>query len=106
MDRSCLIAGCGYTGLARRAAAAIRRPGGALARSDAAAAALAAEGIVAVRADLDGTLPACFAGGRAAAGAGGGDALLVRPPRPARAIRAWSVFLPRSTAPARRHCST
>jgi nucleoside-diphosphate-sugar epimerase len=56
MDRRCLLAGCGYTGrrLARRL-----QPGwrvSALARSDAAADRLAADGIVAERADLD--LPA------------------------------------------------
>jgi len=53
MDRRCLLVGCGYTGrrLARRL-----RPGwrvSALARSDAAAERLVAEGIVAERADLD-----------------------------------------------------
>lgn len=56
MDRACLIVGCGYTGrrLARRL-----QPGwrvSATARSDAAAAALDAAGIRAVRADLDGPL--------------------------------------------------
>jgi nucleoside-diphosphate-sugar epimerase len=53
MDRSCLIVGCGYTGLrlARRL-----RPAwsvAALARSHAASSTLAAEGIAALRADLD-----------------------------------------------------
>jgi nucleoside-diphosphate-sugar epimerase len=53
MDRSCLIVGCGYTGLrlARRL-----RPGwrvAALARSEVAASRLAAEGLAVLRGDLD-----------------------------------------------------
>ena len=57
MDPSCLIAGCGYTGrrLARRLRPCWRVS--ALARSEAAAASLAAEGIVVVQADLDAALP-------------------------------------------------
>jgi nucleoside-diphosphate-sugar epimerase len=56
MDRSCLIVGCGYTGLrlARRLRASWHVI--ATARSDAAAAALAAAGIAVVRADLDSAL--------------------------------------------------
>jgi nucleoside-diphosphate-sugar epimerase len=77
MDRPCLIAGCGYTG--RRIARQLRSrcQVSALARSDAAAAALAVEGIVAVRADLDRTLPP---GSLAAAAAGAAIAYLVPPP--------------------------
>ena len=77
MDRSCLIAGCGYTGLRVARQLRSRGPVSALARSDAAAAALAAEGIVAVRADLDGTLPPASL---AAAAAGAAIAYLVPPP--------------------------
>jgi nucleoside-diphosphate-sugar epimerase len=53
MDRSCLIVGCGYTGLrlARRLRPAWRVT--ALARSAAAAARLEAEGLATLRADLD-----------------------------------------------------
>lgn len=77
MDRSCLIAGCGYTGLRIARQLRSRCQVSALARSDAAAAALAAEGIAAVRADLDGTLPP---GSLAATAAGAAIAYLVPPP--------------------------
>lgn len=77
MDRSCLIAGCGYTGLRIARQLRSRHQVSALARSDAAAAALATEGIAAVRADLDGTLPP---GSLAAAAAGTAIAYLVPPP--------------------------
>lgn len=77
MDRSCLIAGCGYTGLRIARQLRSRCQVNALARSDAAAAALAAEGIAAVRADLDGALPP---GSLAATAAGAAIAYLVPPP--------------------------
>jgi len=56
MDQSCLIVGCGYTGL--RLARRLRPPWhvSATARSDDAAATLAATGITIVRADLDAPL--------------------------------------------------
>jgi nucleoside-diphosphate-sugar epimerase len=77
MDRRCLLAGCGYTGrrLARRL-----QPGwrvSALARSDAAADRLAADGIVAERADLD--LPAAR-GALTGPGDGAAVVYLVPPP--------------------------
>jgi len=77
MDQSCLIAGCGYTGLRITRRLRSRCQVSALARSDAAAAALAAEGIAAVRADLDGTLTP---GSLAATAAGAAIAYLVPPP--------------------------
>jgi nucleoside-diphosphate-sugar epimerase len=77
MDRRCLIAGCGYTGLrlARRL-----RPGWrvtAVAHSDASAARLSEHGIEAVLADLDAPLPQeCLA----AVADGAAVAYLVPPP--------------------------
>jgi nucleoside-diphosphate-sugar epimerase len=57
MDQPCLIAGCGYVG--RRLARRLRphREVTALARSEAAATSLAAEGIAVVQADLDAAVP-------------------------------------------------
>ena len=69
MDESCLIVGCGYTGLrlARRLRATRRVV--ATARTDGAAARLASEGIAVVRADLDGDVQPGSLGPAAAAAA-------------------------------------
>jgi len=56
MDQSCLIAGCGYTGLRLARRLHPRWQVSATARSTSAAASLAAAGISVVRADLDGPL--------------------------------------------------
>ena len=77
MDQACLIVGCGYTGL--RLARRLRSTWTvtALARSAAAAASLAGQGIVTVRADLDATLAP---GSLAAATGRAAIAYLVPPP--------------------------
>jgi nucleoside-diphosphate-sugar epimerase len=77
MDHSCLIVGCGYTGL--RLARRLRSHWHvtALARSDAAAARLSAEGIDVARVDLDAALAP---GSLAAASEGAAIAYLVPPP--------------------------
>ena len=81
MDRSCLIAGCGYTGLrlARRFLPAWRVT--ALARSAAAAARLEAEGLATLHADLDAlTVDATPPAPLAAAADGAAIAYLAPPP--------------------------
>jgi nucleoside-diphosphate-sugar epimerase len=80
MDRSCLIVGCGYTGLRLARCLSTAWSVTALARSDAAASRLAAGGIATLRADLDAPIEPDAAAALAAAADGASIAYLAPPP--------------------------
>jgi nucleoside-diphosphate-sugar epimerase len=80
MDCSCLIVGCGYTGMRLARRLAPRWHTAALARSDVSAAALSGAGLEVLRIDLDATIESDAAGALAATAHGAAIAYLAPPP--------------------------
>jgi nucleoside-diphosphate-sugar epimerase len=80
MDCSCLIVGCGYTGMRLARRLAPRWHTAALARSDVSAAALSGAGLEVLRIDLDATIESEAAGALAATAHGAAIAYLAPPP--------------------------